>query len=73
MFRSFAGPNQAYKLAFVLTGKDFSAINVTPLVEALVGILESADVCSDTGAPLQSSTEFRSSAENVETPFRLWV
>jgi hypothetical protein len=63
--RPFLGPDQAYKLAHVLTGKDLTEANLSPLVEALVGILESAAVGSNTRAPLQNSAEFRASAENA--------
>lgn len=63
--RPLIGADQAYKLAYILTGKDLTEVNLTPLVEALMGILDSAAECSDTRAPLQNSTEFRDAAENA--------
>ena len=42
-----------------------SETNLTPLVEALVGIVGKAAVCSNTHAPLQNSDEFRTSAEKA--------
>jgi hypothetical protein len=65
VLRPFIGPDQAYKLAYVLTGKELTETNLAPLVQALVGIRGSAAVCSNTRARLQNSAEFRSSAENA--------
>jgi hypothetical protein len=65
VIRPLIGSDQGYKLAYVLTGKDLSEANLSPLVGALMGILDSAAVCSDTRAPLQNSAEFRAAAENA--------
>src|SRR5690349_15121219 len=43
--KPFIGPDQAFKLAYVLTGKDLTEANLSPLVEALMGIQGSAVVC----------------------------
>jgi hypothetical protein len=63
--RSFIGPDQGYKIAKVLTGKDLPEAGLKPLVEALVGMVESANECRDTRSPLQNSEQFRGSAEKA--------
>ncbi|HLH30140.1 MAG TPA: hypothetical protein VKY31_02985 [Terriglobia bacterium] len=65
LIRPFFGPDQSYKLAYVLTGKDLSEAKLSPLVEAILAIVESADVCSETKSPLQNSAQFHSAAENA--------
>jgi hypothetical protein len=64
-FRPFIGPDQAYKIANVLTGKDLTEADLSPLLNALVGIQGSAAECSNTRAPLQNSADFRTSAEKA--------
>lgn len=63
--RSFIGPDQSYKLAYVLTGKDLSEANLASLVEAIVAMVDSVDVCRETESPLQNSAGFRSAAEKA--------
>jgi len=65
LIRPFVGPDQAYKLAYVLTGKDLSETSLSALVEALLGIVDTAATCSETRTPLQNSAEFRASAEKA--------
>ena len=57
--------DQAYKLAWVLTGKDLSEGNLKPLVAGLLQMLESAAVCRDRKARLQSSEDFRRAGEST--------
>jgi hypothetical protein len=64
-FRPFIGPDQAYKLGYVLTGKDLTQANLAPLVEELVGIQGRAAECSNTRVPPQNSADFRTSAEKA--------
>lgn len=61
----FIGPDQAYKLGTVLTGKELTEANLKPLVEGVVGMLESIDASQETSSALGDSTEFRASAEKV--------
>lgn len=65
LLRPLLGVDQSYKLAYVLTGKDLSEASLSPLVKALLGMVDTAAFCSDTRATLQNSAEFRTSAENV--------
>ena len=65
--RPFITSDQAYKLGVVLTGKDLTDMNLKPLIEVLVSMLQSADDCRNTHAALQDSSDFRGSAENVKT------
>src|SRR5207248_2820429 len=66
-FGPFFGPDQGYKLTSALAGKDLSEDNVTPLVEGIIGMAESAIECRNTSAPLQNSAAFRTSAEKTWT------
>lgn len=63
--KPFIGPDQAYKLAFVLTGKDLPEASLRPLAEGLLNMLESIDACMERRSPLENSEEFRSSAEKT--------
>lgn len=63
--RPLISADQGYKLAYVLTAKDLSQAKLSPLVEALIGIQDSAAECSDTSAPLRNSAEFQTSAEKA--------
>jgi hypothetical protein len=62
-FRSFFSRDQAYKLTWVLAGKDLTEDNVKPLAEGIVGMAVSAVECRNAACPLQDSTAFRSAAE----------
>jgi hypothetical protein len=62
-FRSFFSRDQAYKLTWVLTGKDLTEDNVKPLAEGIVGMAVSAVECRNVACPLQDSTAFRNAAE----------
>jgi len=62
-FRSFFRRDQAYKLTWVLGGKDLTEDNVKPLAEGIVGMAVSAVECRNVACPLQDSAAFRNAAE----------
>ena len=67
----FIGTDQAYKLAWVLTGKDLTAVRVKPLVAGLMKMLASAQNCREkrncreSKVSLRSSEEFRGAGEST--------
>jgi hypothetical protein len=69
-FGSFFSPDQAYKLTSALAGKDLSEESLTPLVEGIVGMAESAVECRNTSSSLQNSAVFRSSAQKAWAALR---
>jgi hypothetical protein len=64
-FRMFFSRDQAYKLTWVLAGKDLSEDNVKPLAEGIVGMAVSAVECRNVACQLQDSAAFRSAAETA--------
>lgn len=63
--RSFFSKEQGYQLSNALVGKDLSERKLTPLSQGILGMVESAVVCRNTGWRLQDSDEFRASAEQA--------
>lgn len=71
--KPFIGPDQAYKLAYVLTGKELSEANLKPLVEAL---LECWRVLKHAGKPTAVFTirlNFAAGQRKRGMPLRPWA
>jgi hypothetical protein len=64
-FRSFASPDQSYKLAHALSGKQLTEGALLPLSEAIVQMVIASVECRNTSCQLQNSHEFRSAADQT--------
>ncbi|HWF07745.1 MAG TPA: hypothetical protein VG297_04725 [Bryobacteraceae bacterium] len=64
-FRTFASPDQAYKLTRALAGKDLSESNLMPLAEAIAGMIDSAIDCRNSESPVQDSARLRDAAQHA--------
>jgi hypothetical protein len=63
-FRSFASPDQSYKLAHAPAGKEITETTLRPVCEALVHMVLASVECRNTSCHLQDSRDFRGAAED---------
>jgi hypothetical protein len=63
--KSFFTGDLGYKLTTAIAEKDLSERNLTPLVQAIVGMVGNALECRDNHSRLQNSVAFRQSAESA--------
>jgi len=73
VLRPFFGPDQSYKLAYVLSGKDLTEANLSPLIEALLGILRAPPNAATPALCSGTLMSFAPLPRKPETRCRLWV